>query len=607
MTSRKQEWMNAAHRFTDLLDANGDEERANLMRLVVHRLAVPQAYVSVVGETSTGKSTLINALLGEPWLPADAKPTTGIVTHVACRDEAEPRFFAVYRDATQEPLDHARFVEQNLAPHDDLLRLQIRVRPKHPHHVGMHVFDTPGYNAIMSRHEEVLMAFLPQSDVIVFTVGHRTGFGQTEQDLFEAVAEATAHDPDIPFVLAINRAPPDCGINDKRVAEIVRLAHDALQRPLSVQIIHSTNYRTPDGRLEQRALEARPLWDEASRHAFAPGRLQAVELKLRSAVLATLDEVDAAFEREDAELGASAEEREEIERALAVAHEALAQSLKVIDETIARLEAALPHLVTRLTDAAIQRVEADITASNKWLGYPDCAQWIAGHCLPFEVRQIGRAIENHIGVEMDDLNRQLEEIANTAVAELDKTVAIRPDDPAAKFVKSLALTLTRRAAGNVASGMLKGLGGVGGAAAGAGNLAKMVVSRLGGLFGKTFGREVYTQIGRIFTKKMLERLNVALTVVIEVGGFIYEAQTWQADLLKRSREAIDEWRNMVIQDLRDEQLPAMRQGNRDIVDALYGDLHAQPQNEGAPAERRSAIQSLRQQLTDLRAQLQRAS
>jgi hypothetical protein len=319
-------------------------------------------------------------------------------------------------------------------------------------------------------------------------------------------------------------------------------------------------------------------------------------------VLATLAEVDAALEREEAGLSANPDEREAIEHAMAITRSAHARSLREIDETMTRLEAALPRLVEKLTEAAMRRIEADIMASNKWLGYTDCAQWISGHCLPFEVRQIGRAIENHATVEMEDLNRRLEDIVNTAVAELDKTVALRLGDPVSKFVNSLATTLTQRAAGNAANSMLRGLGGAGGAAAGAGNLAKMAVSRIGKLFGKRFGREVYNQIGRVFTKKMLERLNVALTVIVEVAGFVYEAQVWQRKLLALSREAVGEWRDVVGNDLRDEHLPRMRQGNWDIIEALYGDLEAQPALHAEPDQRLVEVRSFRHQLGSLREQ-----
>ena len=54
-----------------------------------------------------------------------AKPTTGIVTHVACRDESEPKFLAIYRDATQDTIDFEQFSKLSLEAGDDILRLQM--------------------------------------------------------------------------------------------------------------------------------------------------------------------------------------------------------------------------------------------------------------------------------------------------------------------------------------------------------------------------------------------------------------------------------------------------------------------------------------------------
>lgn len=214
MTAHAHHWIDGTGELVDLLERGGEEARASVARLLLGRLTLPQAYVTVVGETSTGKSSLINALLGQDVLPASARPTTGVVTHVACRDEAASRYFAIYRDATQEAIDHDQFRTLSETPDGDMLRLQVRTRPKAAGNVGLHVFDTPGYNAVLSEHEEVLMNFLPNSDVIVFVVGYRTGFGQTDQDLLEAIAAATAHDSTIPLVLAINRVPAGCGVDD---------------------------------------------------------------------------------------------------------------------------------------------------------------------------------------------------------------------------------------------------------------------------------------------------------------------------------------------------------------------------------------------------------
>jgi hypothetical protein len=133
----------------------------------------------------------------------------------------------------------------------------------------------------------------------------------------------------------------------------------------------------------------------------------------------------------------------------------------------------------------------------------------------------------------------------------------------------------------------------------------MVVSRAGRLFGKRFGREVYNQIGRIFSKKMLERLNVAVTVIVEVVSFVYEAQVWQGQLIERTHKAIEEWRNDVMSDLHEQHLPEIRQANYDIVEALYGDMDMEPPAvaDSQKHERLAEVQAGRRKLASLRQQL----
>ena len=295
----------------------------------------------------------------------------------------------------------------------------------------------------------------------------------------------------------------------------------------------------------------------------------------------------------------------EIEETLASMRKGKMESQREIDATIAGLEATLPRLVDTLIERVKPIIEAEIITSDKWLGHADCAEWIAGHCLPFNVRAIGRAIEDHIAVEIEALNRRLEEIANTAIAELDKNVSMRGEDPARRFALNMISTLGQRLAGRAINSMLRGFGGVGGAAAGAGNLVKMMVSRAGRLFGKTFSREIYTQIGRTFSKKMLERLNIAAQVVIEVVSFVREAMIWQDNLIKSSHEALDQWRSEVVKDLLEQHIPQIRQANHDIIAALYDcDSPAEAVESVAEREARlSATQNYRRQLANLRLNL----
>jgi hypothetical protein len=174
---------------------------------------------------------------------------------------------------------------------------------------------------------------------------------------------------------------------------------------------------------------------------------------------------------------------------------------------------------------------------------------------------------------------------------------------------NLAGTLGQRLAGQAVQGLLRSLGGVGGAAAGAGNLAKMALSRGGKLFGKTFGREVYRQIGSTFTKQALERLNIAVTVLIEVVSFVHEAMTWQGKLVTASQEALETWQVEIDTMLLNEQLPQLKQANYALISDVYErlDEHAQEDSSADDAlHRLDSIGALRARLAVLRQELSMA-
>ena len=127
-----------------LFDSDKDVARTQIARLLLARMNDPHATITVVGETSSGKSTLINAMLGREVLPTAASPSTATVTHVVCRPEVEDRFFAIYRGATQDSVSSEEFRSLALQPSEDLLRIQVRARPTDLTFLNLHVFYTPG-------------------------------------------------------------------------------------------------------------------------------------------------------------------------------------------------------------------------------------------------------------------------------------------------------------------------------------------------------------------------------------------------------------------------------------------------------------------------------
>lgn len=600
-----------ASEFCGHLESNGLTDLLPLAHMLEQRFRQPRAYVTMTGETSTGKSSLVNALFGRFVLPVGAEPTTGIVTHVACQLEGKDRWFAIFRDATQTEIDRGTFERLSCIPDEDLLRLQVRAPPPAGDHAGLQVFDTPGYNAILLAHEEVLRAFLPQSDVIVFVAGYRSGFGQVDQDLFELVRQSIEGDPDLPVILVINRTPGGTAASNSRVREIVENASDSLRRPPTLILIPSASQESDTGASANSDCPAMPdavaLWREVSRLVLDPARTEAVELKLAALLAGLIDDADATAEREELAATASEADLSAMREQIAALRRALTLSLSAVAETMGRLRSQLPGTIKRSASTLKKDLRAEVDASNRWLGAEDCAEWLTGHAMPFAVRAVARSVEDQIALELDRLDARLEEIANTTVAEVERTIAV-PSRAAEQFAENLARNILQRVAGSAVRTALRGVGGVGGAAAGAGNVAKMAVAKLGRLAGQRFGREVYNQIGRAFTKRALQRLTVAIAIVTEALLYVRHVQTWQADLKKRVDEAIDDWAEGVAGELNSEVLPAIEKANVDNVHIIFDDLVSNQVEEhraGAArtAERLARVRELRANCASMKARI----
>ena len=551
-----------------------EENLLAIARMLQLRLQKPQIFITICGETSTGKSSLVNGLFNRILLPVSASPSTAIVTHVACREKDIEEYYAIYRDATQEQIDRRIFEKLSLNPIDELLRLQVRARPEQIEFEGMQLFDTPGYNSILAEHEEILKSFLPQSDIIVFVVGYRTGFGQVDQDLLELISDATVTDPEIPVFLVVNRVPEDVSIEDSRIIEIVKNADDCLQRKPDLVLIQSVNLENQEI-LEQSGFQTIPesheLWSSISKIIEDPVRIDIVEKKLDAILCELIEEADSMTERKELALISDSENVEIIKNQIEFAEQARSESLVSIKETITRLKNQLPLTLQREITSMKKKLGREIQESEKWFGAEDCAQWITSHALIFEVRNIARVIEQQIYLELDNLNRELEDIANTAVMKIETTVRVKTDT-AKKFANNLISEILKRTGGQAIRAGLKRLGGACGPAAGVGNLAKMAVKQAGKLVGKVFPRKVYYAISRIFTKRLLAKLNIAVAIVIEAISYLRHVKNWKGKLEEKVCKSIDELKKEVYKDLVEVQIPLIEKSNIDGIHQIYDDL-----------------------------------
>lgn len=120
--------------------------------------------LAVVGEFNTGKSTFINAILGQDLLPAKYVPTTRQVMRIAHSEG--PAQVAVADPAhASPPLPLSRDAILKLAGTGERLDIQTRIPAPWS---DLILYDTPGVNDATAIAEDLIFDLMDQVDVVVF-------------------------------------------------------------------------------------------------------------------------------------------------------------------------------------------------------------------------------------------------------------------------------------------------------------------------------------------------------------------------------------------------------------------------------------------------------
>ncbi len=547
-------------------------------RIVTQRIRDPQSYVTVIGETSSGKSTILNGFLGRNLLPVNAAPTSGTVTHIYNHRANTEVLLAINRNGTQKELDSHTFKLLSLRPSKDLLRLRVNTYNRQESFSGLNIFDTPGTNSIYKEHEEILQEFIPNSDALIYCVLYRIGFGSEDQSFLELVRDLAADLDDMPVLLVINRVPAGSGLMDKRIQEIVLNANDSLANP--VQVFLSPSIILPDGQINTPILPSLPgLWEQVSSVVNTPSHLNGVLLRLKELALSIVEELDGQLQAELGLLTASESDIKRIKEDLVEFHLLEERSNQLLRTSMENIARRLLSLVESASKEVGENLSSEISQSGKWTGADQCCAYVLNHALPFQLKQRCQELEDYLTASLEKMDEELDELANTAVRKISERIKLYSKNDALKNLYSgLAKKLGVELVGKTSKAIAAKVGGRGGIAAGTGNLAKMALKRLGKVFGKKFSRDVYTKIGKFFTKKMMAKASVVFQAAIDIGIFVYDAETWQKKLKKTVIEGLRKWEEDTLDTILNEQLPSTEEATLEQIREVYSSLKVDCEN-----------------------------
>jgi hypothetical protein len=169
-------------------------ELAERIQAQVDRADAAEATVVVVGETKTGKSSLVNALLGrEGLVPVDADIVTNvhIVIHDGRRDELLVHFDDE-RSGTLRPgdLDLAPWASVAGNPDNEkgVSAVEVTLRNALLAH-GIALVDTPGVGGLDTAHGRQTLSALADADALVFLADSGRPMVKPELDFLHVAAE----------------------------------------------------------------------------------------------------------------------------------------------------------------------------------------------------------------------------------------------------------------------------------------------------------------------------------------------------------------------------------------------------------------------------------
>ncbi len=138
---------------------------------LTHKLAEDRFYLTVVGQFSRGKSTLMNAILGKDYLPSGIVPTTSAITAVSYGSREKVVLRRAGSNLTSEIAigELADFVTERINPGNreriEMAEVQVPVEILQR---GFFLVDTPGLGSAVRENTVTTLNFLPSADAIVF-------------------------------------------------------------------------------------------------------------------------------------------------------------------------------------------------------------------------------------------------------------------------------------------------------------------------------------------------------------------------------------------------------------------------------------------------------
>ena len=212
-------------------------------RDLVTKLSEDRFHLVVVGEFNHGKSTFVNALLGESVLATGVTPTTAAIHHL--KWAPSPEATVVRASGAREPIDFERtraFAVGGGATADDVDFLEIGY-PSPLLEERILLVDTPGVNDLSLQRADITYSYIPRADAVLFLLDAGQILKESERVFLQEKLLKGSRDK-IVFVIT----KWDLLSDDERVealayarTQLAKLVKDPLVFPVSADLALAVN------------------------------------------------------------------------------------------------------------------------------------------------------------------------------------------------------------------------------------------------------------------------------------------------------------------------------------------------------------------------------
>ncbi|HVX23387.1 MAG TPA: dynamin family protein [Acidimicrobiales bacterium] len=388
----------AARRLVTL--CRGRPDLAERAQRLAERIATQRFHVAVLGEFKRGKSTVVNALIGQELLPSGVVPLTAVATEVHF---GIGHSTVVFADGRRLPIDQdeiAGYVTERENPGNGKAVARVEVGTHQAFGTpGVVLVDTPGVASVNQHNTAVARDLLSESDAAVLVLSADSPLSESDLDI---LAELEARREKV-FVV-VNKSDH---LADDEIEEVEEFVVEHLRRA-------SSQWSGPYCTDARSALRGGPV---------APGRAAAGFVAFRAALERFIGHDLASARREAAvaELGRLAQRLDQafqleaaagaldadalrsqlarFEGAVSDGRRALDEDRVVLDHEVARLATAVGQRLAQLAAAAARSCRSELAPAAGAVPVrrlDDALRRAVEECVQRELDPIRRAVDNEL-------------------------------------------------------------------------------------------------------------------------------------------------------------------------------------------------------------------